>query len=104
MSAKVLRMVRHTYVDDVLDRLGKRLPDCEIDLLRFYALLVLVKGRNTTPKDVHDAWAVWRSINLPEHRSIVPFERLTPEVQYLDDPFVDAILEVAYEKGPVDAR
>lgn len=56
-----------------------------------YAVLCLAKGANTTSEDVHDAWTMWASINQPDHRSSIPFHRLTPEVQAYDDLYRDAI-------------
>ena len=69
--------------------------DTEKLLYRFYALLVLSRGADTTARDVHDAWAAWQTGLFSKHRSIVPFEELTPEVQALDDKYVDAIHAVA---------
>jgi len=53
------------YVDRIVAALAERLDDCEIDLLRQYALLVLVTGEQTTEQDAHDAWAVWRTPPTP---------------------------------------
>lgn len=67
-------------------------PDpLEFDLYRIYAVLSFAKGTETTLEDVHDAWSSWRSRTFPEHRSIVPFEELTPEVQELDRKYCEAI-------------
>ena len=64
-------------------------------LYRIYAVLCLSKGTDTTLKDVHDAWSAWRAHTMPEHRSIIPFEELTPETQALDAPYRDAIHQAA---------
>lgn len=88
-------MLTSNYVDPIVTDLAALLPDCDIDLLRLYALLVLVKGADTTLKDVHDAWSVGRAATHPDHRSIVPFEDLTPEVQALDGRYAQAIRRVA---------
>lgn len=64
-------------------------------LYRVYAVLALAKGKQTTAKDVHDAWTAWANTYRPGHRSAVPFEALTPQVQALDQPYVDAIHAVA---------
>ena len=86
-----------SYIDDITDRLSERVHDCPDDLLRFYALLVLTQGPCTSLEDVHDAWACWRAATMPGHKSLVPFGDLTPEVQELDRPYMDAIREVATE-------
>ncbi len=85
------------YVDATVTALAARLPDCDPDLLRLYTLLALTVGAEVTLKDVHDAWAVWRTLTRPEHPSIVPFDQLTPEVQDLDSRYADAIRDVANE-------
>jgi hypothetical protein len=64
-------------------------------LYRLYAVLALAKGTATTRADVHDAWTAWANTYQPGHRSAVPFDTLTPEVQALDQPYVDAIHTVA---------
>lgn len=64
-------------------------------LYRMYALLALSKGEGTTLEDVHDAWAAWCSEERPGHRSLVPFDQLAPDVQALDQPYLDDIHIVA---------
>jgi hypothetical protein len=86
------------YVDEIASQLGQKLPDCPIDLLRLYALLVLVKGVNTSLEDVHDAWAAWRCVTRPDHPSLVPFYQLKPEVQELDGKYRDAIMAVSVDR------
>jgi hypothetical protein len=54
------------YVDPIVAALAEWLDDCEIDLLRHYALLVLVTGEQTTEQDAHDAWATWRTATKPQ--------------------------------------
>ena len=83
------------YVDQIVAALAERLDDCEIDLLRQYALLVLVTGEQTTEQDAHDAWAAWRTATNPRHRLLVPFDHLTAEDQALNTPHADAIRAVA---------
>jgi hypothetical protein len=63
----------------------------DLPLYRIYALLCLAVGHNTTARDVHDAWSVWQAGIDPNHRSLIPFEALLPEVQRLDEEYVDAI-------------
>ena len=87
------------YVQEVLDELAERLPDCDTPLLELYALLALTAGTGTTLEDVHQAWAVWRNRTRPDHPSLVPFAALAPEVRELDRKYADAIREVAAEFG-----
>ena len=85
------------YVARARDALAAEVPGLPDDLLDLYTLLVLQarRGRPVTSEDVHDAWAVWTSRLRPGHRSLVPFDALTPEVQALDDPYRDAIARAA---------
>ena len=83
------------YVDQIVAALAERLDDCEIDLLRQYALLVLVTGEQTTEQDAHDAWAAWRTATNPRHRLLVSFDHLPAEEQALNTPYADAIRAVA---------
>jgi len=87
------------YFDEVTARLDELIPGNDPALLRYYALLVLTGGVNTTREHVHDAWSAWRTVTRPEHPALVPLERLSPEVQALDDPYVDAIRKVAAERA-----
>ena len=84
------------YASDALSIVDSEMPSpIPDDLLRLYTLLVLVKGVNTSLEDVHDAWAVWRQTTNVTHRSLVPFDQLTQEVQELDRPYVEAIHRAA---------
>jgi len=83
------------YIDRIAAELAAKLPDCSADLLRVYALLVLIEGQSVTEEDVHNAWSVWRTVTQPGHPALVPFDELTPDVQALDTPYVEAIRAVA---------
>jgi hypothetical protein len=89
--------VSHTpnYVQQVSHTLAGLLPDCDEELLGLYTLLALTRGRETTLKDVHDAWSVWRCATNPGHRSLIPFEQLTQDVKELDRPYRLAIHRAA---------
>lgn len=76
----------------LIEALGSKY-ECEAELLDLYCLLTLVKGRDCTLEDVHDAWAVWRSQISPDHPSITPFVALSPEIQEYDRPYQEAIVE-----------
>lgn len=79
---------------------GELSPD-ELQLYRIYAVLCLSAGERTTNRMVHDAWSAWRAATRPDHRSLVPFEQLSPEVQELDTPYRDAIRALAHpDFGP----
>lgn len=83
------------YVQSAVDRLAERLDDCDPELLDLYALLALTTGSGTTLEDVHEAWAIWRNRTNPNHKSLIPFDQLTPEIQEYDRKYMEAIHEVA---------
>jgi hypothetical protein len=86
------------YIQKVYDLLEEELKmggtDYQ-DLQEVYALLVMTVGVNCKKKHVHDAWSVWQNRTQPNHRSLIPFEDLTKEVQELDEPYRLAIIKVA---------
>ena len=79
------------YVSRMQDLVAQELPGLPDGLLRLYTLLALARGRETTLKDVHDAWAVWRNVDRPDHDSLIPFGQLTVPVQELDRKYMDGI-------------
>lgn len=95
-------MTEQTYVDALAARVREATPtdliphdasaaDVE-QLFRLYALLALVRGRDVTAANVHDAWSTWMlGRGESDHESIVPFVALDDEAQDQDDPFVRAI-------------
>lgn len=87
------------YVQRVLDALNAECPGLEPELARLYALLALSLGESTALADVHDAWAIWRDTTNPGHRSLVPFDELSLEVQELDREYMEAIHRVAEKLG-----
>lgn len=89
------------YVQSALSALYRHpnMRDVEPELLRSYALLLLILGGNTEPRDVHDAWAVWRNSINPDHTSLVPYDDLSEDVQALDLPYLAAIREAAELEG-----
>ena len=75
------------------------LPRSDTDrLFRIYAVLALVKGIHVTAADIHHAWAAWQSERWPHSPSLVPFEQLTPEVQSIDESYVDAVRSAARKR------
>ncbi len=65
------------------------------ELLRFYALIALIKGKNVSAEDVHNAWSVWMTAREPDHHSIRPFAELPQQLRRADGPFVTAIRQAA---------
>ncbi|UUG69500.1 hypothetical protein SEA_SHAM_199 [Streptomyces phage Sham] len=82
------------YVQKVIDQLDESLGGLPDELLDLYTLLAFVKGENVTLEDVHDAWAIWKNRIRPDHKSLIPFDELTLEVQELDRKYADAIAAV----------
>lgn len=79
------------YVQPVIGDLAELLPGCDRALLNLYALLAMTRGVNTSLEDVHDAWGIWRNADAPQHRSLIPFDELTVEVQELERKYMEAI-------------
>jgi hypothetical protein len=83
------------YVQKIKNALQEFHPNMDSEMLDVYALLVLVRGEDTSLKDVHDAWSVWKNNIRPDHKSLIPFEELTLEVQNLDEKYAKSIRIVA---------
>lgn len=94
-----------TYLRDIAGAIRSevdvdRLPTGDTDLLfDLYAVLALIRGVDTTRRDVHEAWVAWMLGEGEHHPSMVPFVDLSPEVQAEDEPFVRAIRTVAGRSG-----
>ena len=85
----IAEQVRDEVPQDVL-------PEGDLDLLfLLYAVLVLTVGQNVRSEHVHDAWAAWMTYQDASHDSIKPFSHLSAETKREDQPFVDAIRNVA---------
>lgn len=87
------------YIDTVKDELSKHITVGK-GLMNLYSLLVIIKGEDTTLKDVHDAWSLninitWDKEQFGDHRSLIPFDELSPETQAKDQKYVDAIRTTA---------
>jgi hypothetical protein len=90
-----------SYLDELAAHIEREVPaeilpaqDTKL-LFRLYALLLLAKETAVTPRDVHNAWAVWMQEIDPDHHAIRPFDELDPAAQASDEPFVAAIKSVA---------
>lgn len=92
------------YINKAKEELTKQLADQGVllgkGMTNMYTLLVLIKGKDCTLKDVHDAWAVninavWDKEKNGDHRSLIPFDELSHETQEKDRVFCDAIHETA---------
>lgn len=89
-----------TYLRPIADEIAAEADEHDLDegrrhLFLMYAVLALVRGQAVDQRDVHHAWVAWMAIRGERHRSMVPFEELSPSVQAEDDPFVEAIRRVA---------
>lgn len=86
-----------TYVDALARKIEANLDEAErpdsnaLELYRLYALLALVKGREVTLSDVHDAWSVWMTSSQPDHPALIPFAELDEEQRMQDSPYAAAI-------------
>ena len=86
------------YIQELQSELSKKI-DVEKELLDLYTLLILVKGSACTLEDIHDAWSIWQSTTMPKHKSLIPFSKLSTEVQELDREYMIAVTEVALKKN-----
>jgi hypothetical protein len=76
------------------------LPDEHADeLMLLYAVLATSVGTAVTSEQVHDAWVAWMTYRGENHRSMVPFDQLSQDVQREDEPFAQAIRRVAERRG-----
>ncbi len=80
------------WVDKVAEKTELKVDD-HFTLVLLYALLAKTKQATVTPEDVHDAWSLWTEYarGFTDHKSLIPFDELTPEVQSLDNEYVEAI-------------
>jgi hypothetical protein len=93
------------YIDELAEAIRAKidpaiLPRSDVPrLFRIYAALTLAKGEAVTANDIHDAWAAWECDRKPNSPSIVPFDQLRPDLQRTDEPFVEAVRQVARERS-----
>jgi hypothetical protein len=90
-------MVMMNYIDQLAKAIydegnsSGAMDDVEWSLYRMYAVLALAKGHEVTPRDVHDAWAAWATEHRFQTKNIIPFDDLSPDVQHMDDRYVNDI-------------
>lgn len=85
------------YISRVMLVLDNMLPGLPPELLDLYVNLVLSTGVETSLENVHDAWSIWKNRIDPTHKSLIPFNELSFEVQELDRKYADAIRSVALD-------
>lgn len=98
-----------TYVHKVAEKIGVAFRTEYLSLsevfIPFYTQLVLTAlylNIEITDEMVHDAWsvAIYNKDDTDFHRSMIPFNNLTKEIQDLDNPYVEKLNEVLnYFKG-----
>jgi hypothetical protein len=86
-----------TYIERLIAEILTEFPKLEgkPELVDLYAAIVLAKGIDLTNEDVHDAWAIWQNRIRPDHRSIIEYDKLTPEVQDLDTKYTRGLVHAA---------
>ena len=89
------------YLDEIAAQVRALSPPAQLEeadaeaLFRLYAVLVLVKGEDTSAADVHHVWVAWKAERDPADPDIRPFEDLDERTQQADEPFARAIRDVA---------
>ncbi len=81
------------YIQKAQKELAKKIK-VDKELLDLYTLLFFVKGKDCTLENIHDAWSVWKNNSAPDHKSLVPFDELSEEVQDLDKKYDKKYMEV----------
>jgi hypothetical protein len=95
-----------TYIGALADEIRAEVPadiqpeDSDV-LFLMYAVLLLAKGTDVLPADVHNAWAAWMSTRDEGHESLVPYEELSGPAKAEDNPFVTAIRRVAQRRSRI---
>jgi hypothetical protein len=84
------------YVEAFRSEVAKELPGLPDALLDMYTLLGLRFDELVNEEDVHDAWSVWKNTIDPKHKSLIPFEELSLEVQQLDTKYVEGIVRAVH--------
>ena len=108
LSGTILKLtddLAHSYIDAIRDKVEASfrteytaLPQMFVPFYTQLVLTALSANIDITQEMVHDAWSVAysHSHTLVYHRSLLPFDALTPHVQQLDQPYVDKLNEVVH--------
>ena len=76
------------------EELNQELPE----VLFSYLDLACVSASTGTPitnEAIHDAWSIWKNTIDNTHKSIIPYNKLSIEIQELDTPYTDAVNRAA---------
>ena len=77
------------------EELNQELPEvlfsCYLDL----ACVSASTGNPITNEAIHDAWSIWKNTIDNTHKSIIPYNKLSIEIQELDTPYTDAVNRAA---------
>ncbi len=82
------------YIHKIVEDLTAEMPGKPKELIDLYAMLAFTHGTWTNMEDVHDAWSIWQNRINPNHRSLVPFHELPPEIQEYDRKYMEIIHKV----------
>ena len=91
-----------TYVHKVVDRVRNLVSNTFVPFYTQLILTALSLDVEITEEMVHDAWSIttYHRNNTDFHRSMIPYNFLSKEVQDLDKPYVEKLNEVLdYFKG-----
>ena len=91
-----------TYVHKVVDRVRNLVSDTFVPFYTQLILTALSLDVEITEEMVHNAWSIatYNRNDTDFHRSMIPFNLLSKEIQDLDKPYVEKLNEIlAYFKG-----
>ena len=91
-----------TYVHKVVDRVRNLVSDTFVPFYTQLILTALSLDVEITEEMVHNAWSIatYNRNDTDFHRSMIPFNLLSKEIQNLDKPYVEKLNEIlAYFKG-----
>lgn len=101
-DARPMDPIRQKYGEEIRRYLDPNdLPDDHLkELLGLYGYLAMKWTDEVDNEMVHDAWSYWTAVyrKNPDHKSLKPFDELSPEVQEMDSVYREAINRVAKEK------
>lgn len=89
------------YLWDAVEAVRAQLSEDDLpaeggdSLLVAYALVLLLRGRSTSDRDIHNAWAAWKICDRQEDPDLVPFDQLDAETQDKDRKYAAAVQRAA---------